>query len=122
MRKDDEVVLAPATNQNRRLFATKTAWPGGEIARGGAENGYAALVAPISGWRKVFCDGSKADSAKVFVPGGSGSRNGDCQVWSRKFSEFYWLTVVIFNVSSCKHEHKRVAIHKRAARGTAYRR
>jgi hypothetical protein len=47
------------------------AWPGGEIAKGGAENGYATLVAPISGWRKVFCDGSKVDSAKVFAPGGN---------------------------------------------------
>jgi hypothetical protein len=63
------------------------------------------LVAPISGWRKVFCDGSKADSAKVFAPGGSGPdgqsafasdgrsffnrdetscRNGGSEVWSRQ--------------------------------------
>ena len=62
----------PLPIRNRRRFATKAAWPGGEIAKGGAENGYATLVAPISGWRKVFCDGSKVDSAKVFAPGGSG--------------------------------------------------
>jgi hypothetical protein len=49
MRRDDEVVPAPATNQNRRRVATKAAWPVGEIARSGAENGYAALVALMSG-------------------------------------------------------------------------
>jgi hypothetical protein len=48
---------------------TKAALPGGELAGGGSENGYAALVAPISGWCKVFCDGNKADSAKVFASG-----------------------------------------------------
>jgi hypothetical protein len=62
--------LLPISNRSR--IATKAAWPGGEIARGGAENGYATLVAITSGWRKVFCDGSKVDSAKVFAPGGSG--------------------------------------------------
>src|SRR5208282_2876213 len=51
--------------------AMEAALPGGELAGGGLENGYAASVAPISGWRKVFCDGSKADSPKVFVPGGN---------------------------------------------------
>jgi len=63
----------PLPIRNRRRLATKAAWPGGEIARGGAENGYATLVALTSGWRKVFCDGSKVDSAKVFASGGSGS-------------------------------------------------
>jgi hypothetical protein len=59
----------PLSIRNRRRLATKAAWPGGEIAKGAAENGYATLVAPISGWRKVFCDGSKVDSAKVFAQG-----------------------------------------------------
>ncbi len=49
---------------------TEAALPVGELDGGGSENGYAALVAPILGWRNVFCDGSKADSAKVFVPVG----------------------------------------------------
>jgi hypothetical protein len=70
MRKDDEAVPVPATNQNQGRIATEAALPGGELAGGGSENGYAALIAPTSGWPKVFCDGSKADSAKVFVPGG----------------------------------------------------
>jgi len=57
MREDGEVVPAPATNQNRRRFATEAALPVGELAGGGSENGCAALVAPISGWCKVFwCD------------------------------------------------------------------
>ncbi len=57
MRKDDEVVPAPATNQKRKGVATKAAWPGGELAGGGSENGYTAMVALIPGRRKVFwCD------------------------------------------------------------------
>jgi len=57
MRKADEVVPAPATNQNQRHYATEAALPGGELAIGDSENGYAASVAPKSGWRKVFwCD------------------------------------------------------------------
>jgi hypothetical protein len=60
----------PLPIRNRKRFATKAAWPGGELAGGGSENGYATLVALTSGWRKVFCDGSKADSAKVFASGG----------------------------------------------------
>ena len=57
MRKDDEVVPAPATNQKRKRVAAKAAWPGGELAGGGSENGYTALVALISGRRNVFrCD------------------------------------------------------------------
>jgi hypothetical protein len=81
MRKDDEVAPVPATNQNRRRFAPEAALPGGELAAGGSKNGHAALVAPISGWRKVFCDGSKADSAKVFAPGGKRLRRsiGFCE-------------------------------------------
>jgi len=35
MRKDDEVVPAPATNQNRKYSATEAALPGGELAIGG---------------------------------------------------------------------------------------
>ena len=70
MQKADEVVPASAANQNRRRLATEAALPGGELAGGGSEAGCAALVAPISGWRKVFCDGSKADSAKVFESAG----------------------------------------------------
>ena len=57
MRKYDEVVPAPATNQNQRRVATEAALPVGELASGGSENGYAASVAPTSGRRKVFwCD------------------------------------------------------------------
>jgi hypothetical protein len=70
MQKDDESFRSPLPIRNRRRIATEAVLPGGELAGGGSENGYAALVAPISGWRKVFCDGSKADSAKVFVPEG----------------------------------------------------
>jgi len=39
MREDGEVVPAPATNQNRKRVATKAAWPVGELAGGGSENG-----------------------------------------------------------------------------------
>lgn len=52
-------------------FATKAALRFGEIARGVPENGNTALVELKSGRRKVFCDVSKADSAKVFVPEGN---------------------------------------------------
>ena|SRR5208283_2190696 len=64
----------PRYQSEPKAFATEAAFPGGELAGGGSENGYAALVAPISGWRKVFCDGSQADSAKVFVSGGKSER------------------------------------------------
>lgn len=58
---------SPLPIRNRRRLATKAALPGGELAGGGSENGYAALVAPISGWRKVFCDGSNGAGDTVRV-------------------------------------------------------
>ena len=42
----------------RQPFVMEAALPGGELAEGGSENGYAALVALTTGRRKVFwCDG-----------------------------------------------------------------
>ena len=47
----------PRYQSEPKAIATEAALPVGELAGGGSENGYAALVAPISGWRKVFwCD------------------------------------------------------------------
>ena len=52
-------------------LATEAALPGGELAGGGSENGYAALVAPISGWRKVFrCDREASQAESLCARGG----------------------------------------------------
>jgi len=59
MRKDDEAVPAPATNQNQRSIATEAALPVGELAEGGSENGYAALVAQYRAGAKSFVMGAK---------------------------------------------------------------
>ena len=76
MQKADEVVPASATNQK--------------------PNGYAALVAPISGWRKVFCDGSKADSAKVFVPEG--------KMWQINFEPMVFINSATGRIPSPKRK------------------
>src|ERR1035437_7099939 len=50
------------------------------------------------------------------------ARNGDSQVWSRRFSpKLFKLTIVYLDVSSCVYE-ARVSIHKRAKRSVAQRR
>ena len=81
MQKADESFRPPLPIRNRRRIATEAALPGGELAGGGSENGYAALVAPISGWRKVFwCDRETSQPESLCARGKRSRRSiGFCE-------------------------------------------